>query len=51
VPAVEEYLAREKPNSPKLVLNKAVDIESYQLSDFELVGYSPLPVIKIPVAV
>ncbi|RDJ35331.1 MAG: thymidylate synthase [Crenarchaeota archaeon] len=49
--AVEEYLSREKPASPKLELNKAKDIYSYQLSDFKLVNYNPLSKIEIPVAV
>jgi len=51
IPMVEEYLSRPKPDSPKLKLNKAKDIFSYQVSDFEIVDYNPLPSIKIPVAV
>lgn len=51
IPAVEEYLAREKPDSPKLILHKAPDIYSYKMEDFEVVDYNPLPAIKIPVAV
>ncbi len=51
IPAVEEYLARPKPDSPKLNLNKATDIYSYQMSNFEVVDYNPLKAIKIPVAV
>lgn len=49
--AVEEYLARPKPDSPKLKLTKAEDIYSYKMQDFELVDYSPLDKIEIPVAV
>lgn len=51
VPMVEEYLAREKPDSPKLILNKASDIYSYKIEDFEIVDYNPLSPIKMPVAV
>ena len=49
--AIEEYLAREKPDSPKFVLKQARDIYSYKMEDFELVDYDPMPSIKIPVAV
>jgi len=49
--AVGEYLARPKPNSPRLQLNKAKDIYSYSMEDFELVDYLPEASIKIPVAV
>jgi len=48
---VEEYLAREKPNSPKLDLNRANSIYNYKLEHFELKDYNPLPPIKLPVAV
>lgn len=51
IPAIEEYLARPKPDSPKLVLHPAKDMDSYTTDSFELVGYEPLPAIKIPVAV
>ena len=51
IPMVEEYLARPKPDSPKLILHKAADIYSYKMEDFEVVDYNPLPAIKIPVAV
>ena len=51
IPMVEEYLACQKPDSPKLILHKASDIYSYKMEDFELVDYNPLPAIKIPVAV
>jgi thymidylate synthase len=51
LPMAEEYLAREKPDSPKLNLHKAPDIYSYKMEDFEVVDYNPLPPIKIPVAV
>ena len=51
IEAVEEYLARPKVDSPRLKLNKASDIYSYKLDDFELVDYNPNPPIKIPVSV
>jgi thymidylate synthase len=51
IPMAEEYLARPKPDSPKLILHKAADIYSYKMEDFEVVNYNPLPAIKIPVAV
>jgi len=51
IPAVEEYLSREKPYSPKLQLNKAKDIYSYSVNDFVLLDYNPLEKIEIPVAV
>lgn len=51
IPAIEEYLARPKPESPRLKLHKATDIYSYILEDFELADYAPLEAIKIPVAV
>lgn len=49
--AVEEYLSRTPPDSPKLKLNKAKDMFSYKVEDFELVDYNPLPPIKMPVEV
>lgn len=51
IPAVKEYLARPKPDSPKLHLEKAGDIDSYKLNNFLVVDYNPQPVLKIPVAV
>jgi thymidylate synthase len=51
IPAIEEYLSREKPDSPKLTLKKAADMYSYTLDDFEITDYNPQPAIKIPVAV
>lgn len=51
IEAVEEYLARPKVDSPKMKLNKAKDIFSYKLDDFEIIDYNPLEAIKIPVAV
>lgn len=51
IPAVEEYLSRSKPDSPRLKIKKAKDIYSYIPSDFVLEDYNPEPVINIPVAV
>lgn len=51
ISAVEKYLSRSKPNSPKMILHKAKDIFSYKLEDFELIDYNPLSKIEIPVAV
>lgn len=51
ISAVEEYLSRDPTDSPKLILNKAKDIESYKLDDFVIEGYSPLSAIKVPVSV
>lgn len=49
--AVEQYLARPKPDSPKLEIHKADDIFSYTPADFKLKDYKPQPKLKIPVAV
>lgn len=49
--AVQEYLKTPIIDSPKLKLNKASDIFSYKMEDFELVDFNSGPVIKIPVAV
>lgn len=51
IEAVEEYLDRAKPDSPRLEINKAPDIYSYKIDDFRVTDYQPLPAIKIPVAV
>jgi len=48
---VEEYLSRSEIESPSLILKSAKDIFSYHIDDFELIGYNPHPVMKIPVAV
>lgn len=49
--AAKEYLTRSERDAPKLVLNKAKDIFSYQLNDFKIVNYNPGEVIKVPVQV
>lgn len=51
IPFVEEYLATPIIDSPTLELNKASDIYSYKLTDFNLVGFQSGPVIKAPVMV
>jgi thymidylate synthase len=51
IKAVEEYLARPAPDSPKLNLRKARDIYSYMPDDFELIGYDPQPPIPMPISV
>lgn len=51
ISAVEEYLDRPKPDSPRLEVQKAKDIYSYTPDDFSLVDYTPEPMMKIPVAV
>lgn len=47
----KEYLSRSKPDSPKLSINKAADIFSYQMSDFVLTDYNPADKIDVPVSV
>ncbi len=51
IDSVEEYLERHKPPSPYLRVLPKNDILDYQLEDFVLTGYNPMPSIKIPVAV
>lgn len=51
IEAVEEYLATPIIDCPKLKLNKAPDIFSYKMDDFELVNFKCGPKIEIPVAV
>ena len=51
IEAVEQYLARHKPDSPKLVLKKVPSIFEYTMDCFEVIDYNPLESIKIPVAV
>ena len=51
IEAVEQYLARPKPDSPKLVLKKVPSIFEYTMDCFEVIDYNPLESIKIPVAV
>lgn len=50
--ATNEYLGRdEEPNSPILHLNNKSSIYDYNISDFEIEDYNPLPKIKFPIAV
>ena len=51
IEAVEEYLSRERVDSPVLELGCANSIDSYSMDSFMLKDYSPLNPIKIPVAV
>lgn len=51
VEATEEYLSRPEIDSPKLILNKANDINSYSLADFIIQDYNPAKIIKFPVTV
>jgi len=49
--AIHQYLDTPIIDSPKLNINKAKDIFSYKMEDFELTDFNTGPVIKIPVAV
>ncbi len=51
VEAVEEYLARPKPASPRLTTTARPSILEYVLDDFQVIDYQPLAPIKIPVEV
>lgn len=51
IPAVEQYLETPAIDSPKLKINKAVDIFSYKTEDFVVEDYNPGPKIEIPLAV
>ncbi len=48
---VEKYLARPKHDSPKLKLNRADDMFSYNMESFEIQDYEHEKPIKIPVEV
>lgn len=49
--AVQKYLKRPKPASPRLRINKAKNIFSYRLEDFVVEDYNPLGPIKAPIAI
>jgi thymidylate synthase len=45
-------LGREPRPLPRLVLNPDVrDIDAFELSDIEVVGYDPHPPIKAPISI
>jgi len=48
---VKEYLASPEMPSPKVKINKAEDIFSYKLEDFELIDFETGPKLDFPVAV
>ena len=48
----QELLSREPKELPILnIINKNKEIFDFEIEDFELIGYSPAPTIKAPVAV
>lgn len=49
--AIEEYLALPTFDCPTLTINKAQDIYSYKIEDFQLSEYESGPKLEIPVAV
>jgi len=51
IEAVEEYLSRPTPDSPRLILHKSKGMLSYELDDFEVKEYCPEPKIAIQVEV
>ena len=51
IPAVVEYLTRDKPPSPVLTVEKADTIDDYTPDSFKLFDYMPQPAIDIPIAV
>lgn len=56
IEAVEEYLSRDKPDSPKININFKDILDNdgnlqYVMEDFEIADYNPLNKIDIPVAV
>lgn len=51
IEAVQEYLSTPIIDSPRLELNKAADIYSYKLEDFQVLDFVSGPKIAIPVAV
>lgn len=51
IDAVTKYLGSPVVDSPQINIRKAKDIYSYRPNDFDIVGYTPGPVIAIPIAV
>lgn len=51
IDSVEEYLQRDKPDSPQLELEGLESVYDYAPENFHLYNYNPKPAIKFPVAV
>lgn len=51
IDSVKEYLDLPKKDSPKLKINKAIDIFSYKIDDFQLSDFNCGKKLEIPVAV
>lgn len=51
VEAAEEIIARKATSSPSIKVKKRDKINDYALDDYEIIDYTPLPAIKLPVAV
>lgn len=51
IPLVEEYLARDIPESPILRLTKCDSMYDYTSDDFSLEEYNPLERMRVPIAV
>lgn len=52
VSALEEQLKRKPRAFPTLKINRDIDdIESFEISDFEIIGYEPHPAVKMEMAI
>lgn len=51
IDAAYKYLGAVEKDAPILVLNKKNNIFDYSINDFNIEGYDPGPIIKIPVAI
>lgn len=52
VDQIREQIKREPRPFPKMKIKRKVDsIDDFKMEDFELEGYDPHPVIKMPMAV
>lgn len=47
----QELMGRKPRALPQMQINKAPSILDYHVSDFEVIGYNPHPIIKAPVAI